>query len=268
MRTNFTDLQIRATGELPFAQREGEYEVAERALQRFGTSLGIDKNYALAELQSLKETLVKGNLGWEFYRGKCLGVNKHRVHTALVPYAIHEKLGRVYRVQMPDIPDFMCIVHSWRYHGVTVAGLDKELEDYGLHDEVPYEVFREAVDTMWCPEPDKERIIFQDNNGSAVSIYGTETIFGGGVHDAILESIDLSSYETMCLHVVSCMMELPKSVVLLGVSKDECYILDKTGRNESDIMSIFSDLVFSRWYFSRYIKFTGEVTRVEAGLEI
>ena len=35
-------------------------------------------------------------------------------------------------------------------------------------------------------------------------------------------------------------MELPKSVVLLGVSKDECYILDKTGRNESDIMSIFS----------------------------
>ena len=36
-----------------------------------------------------------------------------------------------------------------------MAGLDKELEDYGLHDEVPYEVFREAVDTMWRPEPDK-----------------------------------------------------------------------------------------------------------------
>ena len=110
MRTNFTDLQIKATGELPFAQREGEYEVAERALIRLNT-LGIDENYALAELQSLKDTLMKGNLSWEFYRGRCLGVNKHRVHTALVPYAIHEKLGRVYRVQMSDIPDFMSIVH-------------------------------------------------------------------------------------------------------------------------------------------------------------
>ena len=49
MRTNFTDLQIKATGELPFAQREGEYEVAERALNRLNT-LGIDE-YALAELQ-------------------------------------------------------------------------------------------------------------------------------------------------------------------------------------------------------------------------
>lgn len=267
MRTSFTDLQIKTTGELPYVQREGEYEVALKALNRINT-IDIDKRYALAELDSLKETLRQADLSWDFYRGRCLGVNKHRVHTALVPYAIHEKLGRVYRVQLSDIPDLMSIVHSWRYHGVTMEGLDKELSDYGINDEVPYEVFREAIDEMWQPEPTNERIVFVNNDGGAVSIYQTPTLLGGGVHDSVLEAIDLSSYETMCQHVVSCMMELPKSVVLLGVSNDECYILDKTGRNESDIISIFSDLVFPRWYFSRYIKFTGEVTRVEYGLEI
>ena len=261
MRLIFTDLQVKTTGQLPYIQREGEYEVAERALETINL-LDINKRFARDELQSLKETLKKRPLDWEFYRGKCLGVNRHRVHMSLVPYVIQEKMGRVYRIELKDIPDFLSIVHGWRYSGVHMEGLDAELSNYGINEEVPYEDFKEAIDTMWVEGAGTERIVFQ-KDGVPVSVYGTPTILTSGTQETILEAVDLSAYETMCQHVVSCMMELPKSVVLLGVSEYDCFVLDKTGRNEQDIIATFSDLVYPNRYFSRYIKFTGKVTRVE-----
>lgn len=265
MRTSFTDLQIGAVGTLPYTQRDDGYEVAERALSGINVA-GINPDFTLAELSSLQPILTKGNLAWQLYRGMCLGVNRHRVHTALVPYALQERLGRIYKIRFEGLVDFMCILHSWRYHGVTMVGLDEGLSDYGLNDEVPFEVFKAVVDEMWEQNPTNERVIFQDSDGCPVSIYKTPVILSSGVRDAVFESIDTSAYETMCQHIISCMLELPKSVALLGVSEDDCYILDTTGRNEADILSTFCDLVFPRRYFSRYIKFTGEVTRIEDSL--
>ncbi len=265
MRTSFTELQIGSVGALPYTQREGEYEVAERALSVINVA-GVNPDFARAELESLQKVLAKGSLQWQLYRGMCLGVSRHRVHTSLVPYALQERLGRIYQVRFDGLTDFMCIIHSWRYHGVTIEGLDAGLKDYGLNDEVPFEVFKAVIDSMWETKPTNERVIFQDSEGCPVSIYNTPAIFASGVRDAVRESIDISSYETMCQHIISCMIELPKSVALLGIAEDECYILDTTGRNDADIVSTFSDLVFPRRYFSRYIKFTGEVTRVEDSL--
>ena len=265
MRTHFTELQISSVGALPYVQREGEYAVAERALSIINIP-GINPEFALEELRSLKSTLTNSKLNWQFYRGMCLGVNRHRVHTSLVPYALQGRLGRIYRVKFEGLIDFMCIIHCWRYHGVTMAGIDAALSDYQLNDEVPFEVFKAVIDSMWEVTPQNERVIFQDFEGCPVSIYNTPTLLASGVRDSVRESVDLSAYETMCHHIISCMIELPKSVALLGVSEDECYILDTTGRNDTDIVSTFSDLVFPRRYFSRYINFTGEITRIEDSL--
>lgn len=268
MRTSFTDLQLSSVGALPFIQREGEYEVAEKAIQTISIP-AINPDFALEELRNFKDTLQSGKLDWELYRGMCLGVNKHRIHQALVPYALQERKGRIYRVHFDGLSDFMCIIHCWRYHGVSMAGLDDGLSEYQISDEVPFEVFKSVIDTMWDPTPtSKERIIFQGQDGSPVSIYNTPVLSFSGVRDAVRESIYTSSYETMCQHVLTCKLELPKSVVLLGISDDECYVIDTTGRNDADIVRTFADLVFPRRYFLRYIKFTGEVTRIEDGLNL
>lgn len=265
MRTSFTELQLSSVGALPFVQREGEYVVAERALALCDI-VGINAEYAAEELQSLQSTLQQGDLMWRLYRGMCLGVDRNRVHTALVPYALQERLGHIYRVKFDGLVDLMCIIHCWRYHGVTMQGVDAGLKEYHLNDEVPFEVFKAVIDTMWDPVPHNERVVFQDAEGCPVSIYNTPVILASGVRDGVREAIDISAYETMCQHIISCKMELAKSVAVLGISEDECYILDTSGRNESDIMRTFSDLVFPRRYFSRYIKFTGEVTRIEDSL--
>ena len=261
MRLQFTDTQLSAVGKLPFVQREGEYEDALNAINLVELP-EFNKRAALTELNEIKD-LLGGDLEWRLFRGSCLGVSNRKVSAALVPYAIKQKLGRVYRVRITGLTDLMRIIHCWRYHGVNMVDIDAALVNYAVSDEIPFEVFKAAIDNLWRDSPDGERIIFQNGEGYPVSIYNTQVSLNSNVSASVAESISLSSYETMSCHVITSMIAVPRSVQLLGISDESCYVLDTTGRNGADISSIFSTLIFPRRYFARILKFIGEVTLME-----
>jgi hypothetical protein len=287
----FTRSQLRAVGNLPFLRRPGEYSAAEIAAAEIaaaGGAEGLDTCDVIDELRSIKDTLLmcersdsrpaRGGrivddsssdddpLAWRVLRGGCLGVSGRRVCVALVPYALRSGLGDVYRVQARGLTDFMRIIHCWRYSGVTMAGLDSALSDYGVTDEIPFSAFYDAVSTMWVDAPDKFRVIFEDESGFPTSIYGTPIGERCGGLPSIRASIDLSAHETMCYHVVNAKYPLTKRVQLLGVGNDICYILDTSARRagRESIIAAFSRFVFPRRFFLRFVQFDCDVKQIVA----
>ncbi|GHU93188.1 hypothetical protein FACS1894208_02190 [Clostridia bacterium] len=260
LRFTFTDAQTGMLGRLPYTRCGGEYEFAESAAADFTGLAG-----ARQELRGIQSLLCgESPLEWRFFQGKRLGVCEERIHTALVPYALRAGLGRVYRIKVPGLIDLMRVIHCWRCHGVTMAGLDvsEELGQYALNDEVPFEAFKTAVDKEWTAEPADERVIFLNSEGFPTSIYGTPLEEYYGACGSVEAAIGVSAYETMCCYVTSAKQGLSKSVQLLGIAEDSCYILDTSARNGDDIAGVFSNFVFPKWFFLRFLRFENEVTQV------
>lgn len=279
MRVQFTDTQAGKVGKIPTLLHEEEIGFTSE-IEEVLNAYGIDPTEAKEEYFKLRGKVGPAR-AWRFYQGFCLGVNRHRIYTALVRCLLEKEhksvlrleedglrlKRRIYHIRMKGLKEFMHYIHCWRYHGVTMEGIDKKLEGYGLKDEIPFVEFKHVVGSMWRNEPERERIIFQDAEGYPVSIYNTQVLRTSGIRNAVRASIELSAYETICCHIVTAMQEVPSSVVLLGASEEDFFILDVTGRNEEDIKRVFATLVFPRRYFSRFIRFDGEIEVIDEGIK-
>jgi hypothetical protein len=260
--TKFTDAQLNNLGVLPAL---GDLDEVLAAAESSDIEGFLAYDDAVMEIKKLKLAgfWSGSDFKWRFYRGNALGICGYNVHKALVCHMLlNNPSAKVYRIDFLGLRDLMHIIHCWRMHKVDLGAVDKSLREYRLYDEVPFEVFRDAVDSVWVNKADKLRLVFQSVRGEPTSLYGTEIPWASDLRDALITSIELSLYETICLHLIEKMKDTTKNLMIIGIGDEGCYVYDATGRNMRRVQEL-SKMVWEPKFFARKLRFDGDIIELK-----